>query len=738
MNHSPRLFIALLVFTCFFFPAKTLTGQDSKDLTIYTNPLIGTKGIWFYGRTTPFVTPPFGMTHWTACTRPSHIANGNYNYYDMHIIGFRASHKPAMWMGDYGFVTLKPTTGAVTEKSLKQKALYNHFHEVSKPYYYAVGMTEPNLQNIHVEMTATERCGMLKFDFAKKQTPNVLIEASQLPDFNGWIKIDTSKHEVIGWNSDRQSSSLGPPLPNFKGYFVIQFDKAFNSWGTWENEVLKKDSTSQLANACGAWVTFGKNTRTVIARIGTSFISLEQAQENLQKEIANADFEQIKEQTHQKWNEYLSRIEIDGGNKNARHIFYSAMYHALLFPRQFSEYGRYYSAFDDKIHNGVSYNDYSLWDTYRALHPLLILMAPEHVPGMVNSLIQMYQEGGYMPKWPNPTYTGIMIATHADAVVADAIVKGIKGIDLQKAYDACMKDAMVSPAGDSLKRWADRAPWSGYEARAGLSWYMKLGYVPVDKTNESVANTLEGAFDDYCVAQVAKAAGKMDSYDLLMKRSKNYLNVYNATTGFMAPKLANGQWGPNPGDGFTEGSKWTYLFAVQHDVPGLINLMGKDLFVKRLNENFRGGRYIHGNEPGHHYCFLFDYAGMAWRTQWLVAYYRAIKYRNDPDGMDGDDDCGQMSAWYIFSCLGFYPVTPGSDVYAIGTPKFPKTTLYFDPEHRGKKFEIIAHNVSPLNLYIQSATLNGKKLDSPFLHHQDIEAGGQLVFEMGPSPKKNW
>jgi predicted alpha-1,2-mannosidase len=351
MNNLYRLFIALLVSICFLGPSIRLSAQDSKDLTVFTNPLIGTKGIWFYGRTTPFVTPPFGMTHWTACTRPSRIAKGNYNYYDMHIIGFRASHKPAMWMGDYGFVTLKPTTGTVTEKSLKQKALYGHLHEVSKPYYYAVGITEPNLQNIHTEMTATERCGMLKFDFGKNQTPNVLIEASQLPDFNGWIKIDTAKDEVIGWNSDRQSSRLGPPLPNFKGYFVIQFDQAFDSWGTWENEVLKKDSTTQLANACGAWVTFGKNTRTVVARIGTSFISLEQARENLQKEIADATFEQIKEQTHQKWNEYLSRITIDGGNKNARHIFYSAMYHALLFPRQFSEYGRYYSAFDDKIHN---------------------------------------------------------------------------------------------------------------------------------------------------------------------------------------------------------------------------------------------------------------------------------------------------------------------------------------------------------------------------------------------------
>ena len=737
-KHLPRFSFLFIAISFLMLPGLVMGQGKANDLAAFANPLIGTKGIWFYGRTTPYVTPPFGMTHWTACTRNSRIRIPNYNYYDTHIIGFRASHKPAMWMGDYGFVTLKPTTGIVNEKSLHQKALFSHCSEISKPYYYKVGMLEPGVKHIETEMTSTERCGILKFSFGKEQPPNVLVEASQLPDFNGWIKIDTAKHEIVGWNSDRHSSKLGPPLPNFKGYFVIKFNQPFESWGVWNNDTLKKGELTQLANACGAWVSFAKNTRTVIAKTGTSFISLVQARENLDKEIADANFEQVKEQAQKKWNEYLSRIEIDGANKNAKHIFYSAMYHALLFPRQFSEYGRYYSAFDDKIHNGVSYNDYSLWDTYRALHPLLILMAPEHVPGMVNSLIQMYEEGGYMPKWPNPTYTSIMIGTHADAVVADAIVKGVKGIDLQKAYNACMKDAMVPPAGDSLKRWADRAPWSDYEARAGLSWYIKLGYVPVDKTNESVANTLEGAYDDYCVAQVAKAAGHVADYDLLMKRSKNYVNVFNTATGFMAPKLANGSWGPNPKDGFTEGPKWTYLFAVQHDIPGLINLMGKDLFIKRLNENFRGGRYFHGNEPGHHYTYLFNYVGMAWRTQWLVNFYRAIKYRNDPDGMDGDDDCGQMSAWYIFSSLGFYPVTPGSDEYAIGTPKFPKATIYVDPTNREKKFEVVAHHVSATNIYIQSATLNGKKLDKPFIHHSEIESGGQLIFEMGALPKKNW
>jgi predicted alpha-1,2-mannosidase len=410
-----------------------------------------------------------------------------------------------------------------------------------------------------------------------------------------------------------------------------------------------------------------------------------------------------------------------------------------LFPRTFSEYGKYYSAFDDKIHTGVSYNDYSLWDTYRADHPLLILTAPEHESGMVQSLIHDYEEGGYMPKWPNPTYTGIMIGTHADAVIADAVVKGVKGIDLQKAYEACMKDAMIPSGNDSVNRWADRAPFTFIEARAGLYWLKKLGYVPVDKTNESVSNTLEGAYDDFCVAQVAKAAGKNSDYEMLLKRSKNYENVFNPATGMMAPRNADGSWEKHTHWGFTEGGPWTYLFAVQHNVPALVQLLGgKEKFIKKLDANFRGGHYFHTNEPGHHFTYLYDYAGAAWKTQKRVATARSFNYHNYADGMNGDDDCGQMSAWYIFSALGFYPVTPGTDIYAIGTPLFPKATIYFDPTNREKKFEIVAKNVSTRNIYIQSVSLNGKKLDEPFLHNVDIINGGKIEFEMGSKPKKSW
>lgn len=728
-----RFSFILLYSTAFFISSAAL--PDS--LTRYVHPIIGTKGVWLYGRTTPFVTPPFGMTHWTACTRNGRIGGAVYNYYDSKIIGFRASHKPAMWMGDYGYVTLKPAVGAASLSLRKKKLSFRHKNEIAKPDFYSVVLHQNN-NRITTELTSTSRCGILRFTFDTQESPVIFVEASQQPGFGGWIKIDTLHREIIGWNSDRHSANLGPPLPNFKGYFVIRFSEPFTTWGVWNGDTLMPGRWQQQSDKCGAWLSFRNGTKMVQVTTATSFISIEQARDNLQREIAAKTFEQVKSESEAEWNNYLSRIEIDGAAQKQKEVFYSAMYHSLLFPREFSEYGKYYSAFDDQVHEGISYNDYSLWDTYRAEHPLLLFIAPDRVPGMVQSLVQMYEEGGYMPKWPNPTYTGIMIGTHADAVIADAVVKGVKGFSLQKAYEACMKDAMAPSEGDSTKRWADRAPWSSPETRAGLSWYMKLGFVPADKTNESVSNTLEGAYDDFCVAQVAKAVGNNEDYEMLMKRSKNYVNVYNPATGRMAPRNSDSTWVKNRREGFTEGSPWTYLFAVQQDIPGLIQLMGgKEAFIRHLNMNFRCLRYWHENEPGHHYTYLYDYAGEPWKTQKMVARYRRIKYHNTPHGLTGDDDCGQMSAWYIFSALGFYPVTPGTEMYAIGTPEFPKATIYFDPNNKKKSFEIIANHVSRKNKYIQSISLNGEKLDQPFLRHTDIINGGKLELEMGAKPKKN-
>jgi predicted alpha-1,2-mannosidase len=365
---------------------------------------------------------------------------------------------------------------------------------------------------------------------------------------------------------------------------------------------------------------------------------------------------------------------------------------------------------------------------------------------MITSLLQMYEEGGWMPMWPNPTYSNIMIGTHADSVIADAYVKGIRGFDLQKAYEATHKDAMTPPDGDTTNRWADRAPWTAFEARGGLTWYKSLGYVPIDKTDESVSRTLEFAYDDYCVAQLAKAVGKQDDYELLMRRSRNYKNLYDPVVGFMRPKKSDGTWDEEAWaskedrkPGFTEGSPWTYLFCEMQDIPGMIALLGgPQKFAAKLDENFSGGHYRHDNEPGHHYTYLYDYCGEPWKTQEKVRETMASQYHNAPDGLSGNDDCGQMSAWYIFSAMGFYPVTPGTPVYALGSPLFKRAAIMLDKPYKKGPFTVIARNQSLANKYIQSATLNGKPLKEPFIKHSDIANGSTLVFFMGPKPNKKW
>ncbi|MBX7181108.1 MAG: GH92 family glycosyl hydrolase, partial [Bacteroidia bacterium] len=557
------------------------------DLKAYIKPHIGTKGWLFHGRTTPFVAVPFGNTHWTACTAMGRISKVLYHYKHRRILGFRATHKPAMWMGDYGFMQVMPDFENKMPGNLIASARFSHHNEVLQPHYYAVTTHHTHNQKVFTEMSSTATCGFLRFHFSGKENPTLNFRMSNPGNGLGWVKIDTMKQIIFGYNTDRESAHLGPPLPNFKGYFFIRYSQKALAFAYWNQLGDLPGSIECSGDECGVKLVFPLDAKLVEIKVGTSFISLEQAEANLNAEIVSADFEEVKTRSACLWDQHLSSLQIQTNSKKEKEIFYTAMYHSLLFPRKFSEQGRYYSAFDDKVHQGESYNDYSLWDTYRALHPLLLFIAPQHVSGMCNALIQMYREGGYMPKWPNPTYTNIMIGTHADAVLADALVKGVKGIDVKGAYDACMKNAFVPPAGDSVKWWGDRELWPGYEARSGLYWYKKLGYVPVDKTAEAAANTLEGAFDDFCEAQVAGIAGHDSIKQVLEARSKNYRNLFNSQTGFMSPRNADGSWAATKRSGFTEGGPWTYRFAVQHDVPGLIELMGgKEIFVRELRKNF--------------------------------------------------------------------------------------------------------------------------------------------------------
>jgi predicted alpha-1,2-mannosidase len=493
-----------------------------------------------------------------------------------------------------------------------------------------------------------------------------------------------------------------------------------------------------------AYISFAtKKNEKVEVRIATSFISIEQARKNLAMELTGKDFNKVVQSTRNEWQKNLSRIKVGGVTEDQKSIFYTAMFHTMQFPREMSEYGKYYSGFDDKIHNGNSYTDFSLWDTYRALHPLLLFTQPERVNAMITAMLQMYKEGGRLPMWPNPAETNIMIGTHANPVIADAYIKGFRGYDVKLAYEALLKDAMVPPPDDTVLRYADRDLWTGYEAQAGLTYFKKLGYVPVDKTAESVSRTIEYSVDDYTIAQMAKALGKTNDYNQLMALSKNYKNLYDPKTGFMLPRKLNGEFDEKnkegKWEGFTEGDQWTYAFGSMHDAPGMIEMMGgKEKFAAKLDENFAGKHYRHDNEPGHHYIYLYDYCGQPWKTQELVRKHTSENFRNEPIGINGNEDCGQMAAWYIFGVMGFYPVSPASAEYAIGAPQFPELTLQFVADGKPRTFQITANNLSQENKYIQSVTLDGSVLNKPFITHTQIIKGQKLVFEMGAKPNYNW
>ncbi len=714
----------------------SLSAQETAKTPVdWVNPYIGTAGPGSdYGGTMPLVTTPFGMTNWTAQTRQNKISISSYNYGDTSISGFIGTHQPAIWMGDFGYVTIIPELDDIKTTPEARKLSFTHADEKATPYYYSVLMKAADSREIKAEMTATDHCGYLRFTFPPNSRASVLVEATR-PKIKGLVQVSSDRREISGFNPDRMDAHLGPfALPNFRGYFVVQFREAPGESGTYEGSDLHAEAQTANGENTGAYATFAPSQQRVIElRVGTSFISIDQARANLQKEIPSWNFDSLRDGLKQAWNKKLGLIGVDGASDDQRAIFYTGLYHSLLYPRLFSEYGRYYSAFDDQIHPGVSYTAYSLWDTFRAEHSLLTLVAPERVNDMVKALLQNYQEGGWMPKWPNPSYTNIMIGTHADAMIAEAINKGFRGFDLNLAYQAAYKDAMTPPDGDTTRKWYDREPHTPYEARAGLTYAKTLGYIPNDKTAESASSSLEDDYDDYAVAQIAKAAGKDTDYKFFINRSRNYRLLFNPETGFMQARNSDGSWA-DPGAGWTEGDKWVYTWSTMHDIPGLIRLMGgTDNYDRKLDEHFAGGHNHHDNEPSHHYGYLYDYSGQPWKTQKKVREIATEAYTNTPTGILGNEDCGQMSAWYIFTAMGFYPVNPVSGDYMIGSPIFRKTVIHLAG---GKQFIISAPEASDTNVYIQSAELNGKPLNIPVVRYSDIVAGGTLTFKMGPSPSK--
>ncbi|HTI90208.1 MAG TPA: GH92 family glycosyl hydrolase [Puia sp.] len=765
------------VFLAFFSVLFIATAQPSgsKIEVDYVNTIIGTPFAGFAeglegGGTIPAVGRPYAMTNFLAQTGESKMGRTSYVYEDKTIMGFLASHQPTVWMGDYGYVSVMPQVGELKVLPAGRALPFDHASEVTRPYYYSVllsaqksqTMGEGTPKTIRAEIAAASRAAIFQFTFPAAKDAHIILQGIDLnPELSdasndyterirtlkGYVRIDREHNEITGYNPDRVSAQLGPGLPNFRGYFIIQFDKKINSFGVWDNKTVTPSSVEQYGTRMGAYIDLTtQEGEKVKVRIGTSFISLAQARINMEKELPGWDFDQLVRSTRAVWQENLSRIKVEGVPEDTKAIFYTALFHTMQFPREFSEYGKYYSAFDDKIHDGQSYTDFSLWDTYRALHPLLLFTQPDRVNGIVRALVQMYKEGGRLPMWPNPAETNIMISTHADAVIADAYIKGYRGYDVPMAYAALLKDAMVPPDNDTLLPYADRDKWTGYEARAGLTAFNRIGYVPFGKTAESVSRTIEYSSDNYSVAQMARALGRTDDYRRILAWSRNYRNLYDPTSGFFIPKDAEGKFLEfNPKDklgrqdGFTEGDQWTYLFGAMQDIPGMISLMGGDQkFAARLDENFDGNHYHHDNEPGHHYIYLYDYCGQPWKTQELIRKHTTINYRNQPLGINGNEDCGQMAAWYLFGVMGFYPVTPASGIYAIGAPQFPKLVIHYKAGGLPKTLTIIAEGISDANKYIQQVTLDGKLIEHPFITHDALTGGKVLVFKMGPQPDKDW
>lgn len=696
-------------------------GQQPVDCV---NMMIGTDGAHptEYGGTTPAVSEPFGMTQWCAATRVNGISRTMYHHADTTSIGFMATHQPAIWMGDYGFMTLMPQSGSLKIAADERRTAFDRADEVARPYYYRVTYGG---EGITTELTATSRASFFRIGYPADRKAILYLEAGRNGDGgSGHIEIFPDRREVHIWNSEVHDAHLGPEMENFRGYYVLKFSAALEEYGTWSGTRIDAGQSEAEGPQVGGYVVFPAGTVQVELRIGSSFIGFGQAADNMERELAPS-FRRTVGRVRGEWNRMLSKVRLYGAGDDDRTIFYTAFFRTLQFPREFSEYGRYYSPFDGRIHDGVSYTAFSLWDTFRAEHPWLQLVASERVNDMVTALVQMYEQGGWIPKWPNPTYTNIMIGTHADAVIADAYVNGFRGYDVETAYRAIRKDAYVPPKYDDTSTWGDRALWNGqYEARGGLTNYLEKGYVASDRTSEAVARTLEFALDDYCIAQMARGLGKTGDYDDLMARSRNYRNLFNTSTGCFQARRADGSW-DGAQVGFTEGSNLTYQFCVMQDVAGLIGLMGgAGKFAEALDFVFDNGHYRHDNEPCHHYVYLYDYCGRHDMAQRRLPGILEANYRNSADGLSGNDDCGQMSAWYLFSSLGFYPVTPASGEYALGIPHFPKIRMDL-PGRRRLTIRAVGlgeHDVLPV------VRFNGQRLDKPFITTRELLRGGELTF----------
>lgn len=676
------------------------------------------------GQNFPAVGRPFGMTQWTPETRTTEDkCVSPYYYNDKYITGFRGSH----WMSgsctqDYGSATLMPFTTAKPD-TIKRAPVskFNHKNEIASPAYYRLQLDN---SDIIAELTGSVRSGMMRFTFPGKNSSFIMIRMNS-DEKEGKISMNPEKTEITGYNPVHRIYQGKGKKAGFSGYFVIKFDKPF-------------EPVPQLLNDQQMIISFS-NEKVINVRIGTSFTGIDAARANLAKEIPDWNFEAVRKSTEDVWNQTLGKVIVKGGSEEDFVKFYTALYHAYQLPRIASDVDGSYQGFarDTLIHKTAGfdyYDDFSMWDTYRALHPLMTILEPKRSLDMVKSLVLKAEQGGWMPIFPAwGQYTAAMIGDHVSTTIADAYMKGIKDFDIEKAYKYMRQNAFDSPS---------REEYVDGKGRRALQSYLKYGYIPLEDSvwdafhrREQVSRTLEYAFDDYALSMVAKALGKSEDYNTLFKRSENWKNVFDSGSGFVRGRHADGRW-IEPFDPYSkasficEGTPYQYTWYVPHDIPGLILQMGgQDLFISKLNEFFDKGHYWHGNETDHQAPYLFAVAGQPEKTQEWTQKIIKEEYGTGTGGLSGNEDAGQMSAWLAFSMMGFYPVCPASNQYIITTPSFDEIKILLPA---GKFFLISSVKKDSDNKYIRAITKDGGRYPEWFITHEDIVKGSRFTFQLGP------
>ena len=709
--------------------AAMISASCAKDDGLgYVAPLIGTEGEGSqYGGMMPMAGVPFGSIQWVPMTRLTEVSRLSFNSSDSLLLGFIGTRQPAIWMGDWGQVSIQPQTTPKPETNyaIRGQRITSSIFTPFDGLMIAGG--------IKTYYSGLEHSAIFEFSDAR----HMVIDVSRIASHNasdpsphlGHIEFSKDGKSVRGWNSDRFDGGHTSPKPDFKGYFHMEFSRPFS-----RNDVPSNDHDEVQAS-----VSFEKGGPLTV-RIGVSLISYDQARKNMHMEIGSRTARAVARIAKSKWQKKFDVLKIDAP-ENVKTIFYTGFYHSLLYPRQTDEYGRYFSAFDDSVHEGVRYDSWSMWDTYRAEHPLLTLIAPERVDGMMQSLIEMYHEGGWLPKWPNPSYTGIMIGSPAETILAEAWTKGFRGFDLQEAYKAVRKNATVPQPTDTVFDWRDRGNFGDTpETRGGLTRYMTLGYVAGDETKESVSRTQDFGLQDLAAAILADAAGFPEDADYFRKRSRNYMNLWNPDSMLFLPKSKKGEWmEPLNGRHYCECSPQTAVWCIPYDIEGLADLMGgEEVLEQRLDNYFdslfwkpeRGNKSIHGNEPSHHAAYIYNRIGRPEKTQERVREILTKSYSSGKTGFDGNEDCGQMSAWYILSSLGLYMLNPANGTYEIGSPIIREATLKIGWPYNKARLHIKVENYAPDHFAVRKATFNGRELTNWQISHAELIRGGELVFTM--------